>query len=313
MSSCFLWGMRPESPDPVIRVNRLQHDFGNIPGGEPVSTEFTVTNRGGKPLNLARVATTCGCTAAVLGNQLLNPGESTKLKVSYDPRGKTGQQSRTVTIFSNDPRTPQIGVNISANIVPEPIAGNIRPTPGFPQVTGTTEPDVSKTEVGIRAGQASGSSGTLASAGISATDVAVNTSKVDNTGAGPLLSSHPEAKFKPESPDPVLWISATQHDFGNIPDTEPVTYSLTIQNRGGRTLVISRVATTCGCATGVPGKKSLKSGESTELKLTLDPRDKNGPVARTLSIFSNAPANLQQLVHILATVNSANKVGGPAK
>jgi len=133
LSSCLLWGFRPESPDPVVHVDRTTHDFGNIPATEPVSTEFTVTNKGGKPLNIARVGTTCGCTAAVVGNQMLKPGEATKLKVSYDPRGKSGQQSRAVTIFSNDPKSPQSSVSISANITP----GN---APAFPQATGSPVP-----------------------------------------------------------------------------------------------------------------------------------------------------------------------------
>jgi hypothetical protein len=143
LSSCLLWGFRPESPEPMVHVDRVLHDFGNIPATEPVTTEFTVTNRGGKPLNIARVGTTCGCTAAVVGNQMLKPGEATKLKVSYDPRGKSGQQSRAVTIFSNDPRSPQLAVNISANITP----GS---APAFPQAA--TSPVPSATGAGPASG-----------------------------------------------------------------------------------------------------------------------------------------------------------------
>jgi hypothetical protein len=120
------------------------------------------------------------------------------------------------------------------------------------------------------------------------------------------------AAFKPESPDPVLWISAKQYDFGAIPASAEVTHALTIQNRGGKTLVISRVATTCGCATGIPGRKSLQPGESTEMTLHFDPRDKIGPVARTLSIFCNDPANPQQLIYVMATVG-VDSSGKPIK
>ena len=111
------------------------------------------------------------------------------------------------------------------------------------------------------------------------------------------------AAFKPESPDPKLWLSDKQYDFGTIPPTAEVTHDLTIQNRGGKPLVIKRVATTCGCATGIPGKKTLAPGESTNLTLHFDPRDKAGRVDRTLSLFCNDPANEQQLIYVGGTVD----------
>ena len=41
-----------------------KHDFGKIPQGKPVTTEFVYTNIGEEPLILANVQTTCGCTIA---------------------------------------------------------------------------------------------------------------------------------------------------------------------------------------------------------------------------------------------------------
>jgi hypothetical protein len=118
------------------------------------------------------------------------------------------------------------------------------------------------------------------------------------------------AEFKPESPDPKLWLSDKQYDFGTIPPTAEVTHDLTIQNRGGKPLVIKRVATTCGCATGIPGKKTLAPGESTKLTLHFDPRDKAGRVDRTLSLFCNDPTNEQQLIYVGGTVDpDAGKAG----
>jgi hypothetical protein len=130
LASCLgLGGFKPESPDPMVWTDSVQHDFGNIPGTETVSHEFTVLNRGGTPLNITRVQTSCGCTAAVLGHQFLKPGESTKLKVTFDPRGRMGTQSRTVTIHSNDPKTPQKQLTISATM-PAPVAAQPQVTTG---------------------------------------------------------------------------------------------------------------------------------------------------------------------------------------
>jgi len=132
-SSCAILGSRPESPDPVVWVDTAQHDFGDITGAETVSHVFTVKNKGGKPLNILRVQTSCGCTAAVLDKQFLKPGEASRLKVTFDPRGRHGQNSRTVYINSNDPKTPQKQITITANIAPPPSAPQ-------PQITGTIVP-----------------------------------------------------------------------------------------------------------------------------------------------------------------------------
>ena len=65
-SSCVIFGFRPESPDPVVWVDAAEHNFGEISGGETVSHVFTIRNMGGKPLNIARVQTSCGCTVTTM-------------------------------------------------------------------------------------------------------------------------------------------------------------------------------------------------------------------------------------------------------
>jgi hypothetical protein len=112
-----------------------RYDFGDIPATEPVERVFKVTNKGAKDLSISRVQTTCGCTSSVMDNQLLKPGESTRLKVTFDPRGKNGPQTRPVWIYSNDPRTPQKSVTITANVL------NVVPSPAssaFPTAVSAT-------------------------------------------------------------------------------------------------------------------------------------------------------------------------------
>jgi len=130
-ASCLTGGFRPQSPDPVLWVEADRYDFGNIPATEPVGKVFKVTNKGGKDLNISRVQTTCGCTAAVLDSQMLKPGESTRLKVTFDPRGKGGPQTRPVWIYSNDPKAPQKSLTITSNVlnVTPPPTSSAFPTP----------------------------------------------------------------------------------------------------------------------------------------------------------------------------------------
>lgn len=115
-SSCLTGGFKPTSADPTVWVDSEKHDWGRVAGTETVEHVFKVRNSGGAALNIARVQTSCGCTAAVLDHQFLKPGEETRLKVTFDPRGRHGAQTRTIWIHSNDPKTPQKQIVIQADI-----------------------------------------------------------------------------------------------------------------------------------------------------------------------------------------------------
>jgi hypothetical protein len=130
-SSCLIpgAGFKPTSPDPVLWIDSIQHDFGTVSGQETVEHVFTVRNTGAQELNIQRVQTSCGCTAAVLGNQILKPNEATPLKITFDPRGRKGRQARMVWIYSNDPKSPRKQVIVIAAIEP--------PQPALPDSSAT--------------------------------------------------------------------------------------------------------------------------------------------------------------------------------
>lgn len=132
-ASCVTGGFKPESPDPVVWVDSEKHDWGTIQAVAPVEHVFKVRNTGGAGLNIARVQTSCGCTAAVMDHQFLKPGEETRLKVTFDPRGRSGPQTRTIWIHSNDPKTPQKQLVISSTIEAAPAAP-------FPNVSASPTP-----------------------------------------------------------------------------------------------------------------------------------------------------------------------------
>ena len=194
LASCLgLGGFKPESPDPMVWVDSVQHDFGSIPASETVSHEFTVSNKGGAPLNISRVQTSCGCTAAVIGHQFLKPGESTVLKVTFDPRGRTGTQSRTIWIHSNDPKNSQKQIVISATM----------PAPSAPQPSMTTSALSGTLATGTGPAMASWSpSSTTAS--LPVTPPASATTASQSTApqvAAPKSAAPPAAK--PATPAPV--------------------------------------------------------------------------------------------------------------
>lgn len=123
-------------------MDQTQHDFGQIPATDTVQTVFKVKNTGGKTLEISRIQTSCGCTAAMMDSQSLKPGESSRLKVTFDPRGKAGRQARTLWLFTNDPlpenQQKQLVViaDIQAVTPMQQPAIQVLPTTAMPQAGG---------------------------------------------------------------------------------------------------------------------------------------------------------------------------------
>jgi hypothetical protein len=115
--SCFPFSFKPFGSDPMLVVDRAQHDFGAIPATDMVQTVFKVSNNGGKTLEISRIQTSCGCTAGMMDSQTVKPGTTSRLKVTFDPRGKHGRQARTLWLFSNDPKNPQQQLVVISDIM----------------------------------------------------------------------------------------------------------------------------------------------------------------------------------------------------
>ena len=101
---------------PKINFDKMTHEFGEIGDKEPVNTVFVFKNTGQQPLEILKTKATCGCTTTDPEKKLLQPGESSNIKVTFDPRGKDGEQFKQVTIISNDPSQPSVKLNIKAKI-----------------------------------------------------------------------------------------------------------------------------------------------------------------------------------------------------
>ena len=104
---------------PKIEITPASYDFGNIPY-EKVEYAFTVKNTGNAPLKIRGVSTSCGCTKAAIESELVQPGKTTNLQVSYDPNSMGGDANgnvlRMVYVKSNDPKQPEIEVKITAKL-----------------------------------------------------------------------------------------------------------------------------------------------------------------------------------------------------
>jgi len=102
---------------PKISVQSPEHNFGDIIQGEEVSHSFVISNSGDDILRITDVRASCGCTAAQPDKKELKPGESTKIKVVFNSKGRVGPQLKTVYVASNDADRKEIQLNIRCNIL----------------------------------------------------------------------------------------------------------------------------------------------------------------------------------------------------
>jgi len=102
---------------PTIYFPETQHDFGKVSEGEKVNYTFRFVNKGTSELIIKDVKSSCGCTAALLNSSNLKPGQEGTLKVEFDTKNRSGKNSKTVTVQSNDPKDPTKILTIYADII----------------------------------------------------------------------------------------------------------------------------------------------------------------------------------------------------
>jgi hypothetical protein len=103
-------------PQPRIEAPAPSYDFGTVLEGTPVKHEFMIKNTGQADLIIGQVQTSCGCTVAKSDKQRLRPGEQTELPVTFDTRHEKGRASRRIDVYTNDPKTPDLALEIQGVI-----------------------------------------------------------------------------------------------------------------------------------------------------------------------------------------------------
>ncbi|MDA3860913.1 MAG: DUF1573 domain-containing protein [Melioribacteraceae bacterium] len=102
---------------PKIYSLEKEHDFGQIVEGALVTHDFEVLNNGDAELYLIKVSSTCGCTVAKPEKEKLQPGESTKIRVSFNSSSRSGRQKKYINVFTNDQENTRYRLSITAIVV----------------------------------------------------------------------------------------------------------------------------------------------------------------------------------------------------
>ena len=88
---------------PKIACDQPTFDFGTVDNSETVNHTFIIKNIGVSTLNISQVKPACGCTVANISSKVVEPGETSEITANLSLKGKTGRQSKYMTVYSNDP------------------------------------------------------------------------------------------------------------------------------------------------------------------------------------------------------------------
>ena len=104
---------------PNIQMLETRYDFGEMQQGESVTHDFILKNTGDADLLITAAKGSCGCTVPQWPKDPIAKGEEAVIKVTFNSAGKSGKQTKTVTLVSNAiPNTKVITINGNV-IVPQ--------------------------------------------------------------------------------------------------------------------------------------------------------------------------------------------------
>ena len=85
----------------TIKFDQPVFDYGTIEQGESVTHVYKFTNTGSHPLKITNAKGSCGCTVPKWPREEIAPGASSEIKVTFNSRGKSGNQSKSISITAN--------------------------------------------------------------------------------------------------------------------------------------------------------------------------------------------------------------------
>jgi hypothetical protein len=78
---------------------------GKIEEGKLLDVEFEFTNTGTEMLIIKSVSASCGCTIPEKPEEPIAPGQSGKIKATFDSRGRAGLNQKAIKVVANTKET----------------------------------------------------------------------------------------------------------------------------------------------------------------------------------------------------------------
>ncbi len=91
---------------PQLQIAAQAVEYGSMKQNQSVTKEIQVTNTGKSVLEIRSIQGNCSCIQSVADKTKLKSGESAVIKISFNPQDRKGTQTKSVTVYSNDPQNP---------------------------------------------------------------------------------------------------------------------------------------------------------------------------------------------------------------
>ncbi|AMV73036.1 DUF1573 domain-containing protein [Desulfuromonas carbonis] len=102
---------------PRLMVENLDFDFGQVYQGDRVDHVYQFRNAGDATLNIEKVRSSCGCTAALVSEKAIPPGQSGEIKASFDSTRFRGRVNKSIYLYTDDPAHPEARFNLSGEVL----------------------------------------------------------------------------------------------------------------------------------------------------------------------------------------------------
>ncbi len=118
------------------------------------------------------------------------------------------------------------------------------------------------------------------------------------------LPPTPTGKGSDTAPRPQLYVAQRSQDLGAITEGDKATITWMLENRGNANLVIERTSSSCGCTVVqlAESEKVIAPGGSLALKADFDSTNRRESQAKTISVYSNDPAEPEVHLYFKAKV-----------
>ena len=124
------------------------------------------------------------------------------------------------------------------------------------------------------------------------TTTAPTPAAIGNQNAAPAQGANAAAPAVPSGPTTTMAFAETTFDFGEIETGEKIKHVYKFQNTGNEPLVISNATGSCGCTVPSWPKEPIPVGESGEILVEFDSKNKSGNQSKRVTITANTdPVN----------------------
>jgi hypothetical protein len=84
--------------DSILHLDKIEE-------GKIIDVEFEFTNSGSEMLIIKNVSASCGCTIPEKPEEPIAPGQTGKIKATFDSRGRAGLNQKAITVVANTKET----------------------------------------------------------------------------------------------------------------------------------------------------------------------------------------------------------------